>query len=206
MLGVFTWPVRSGCPLSDSAHRPRPAPVATYVLACTLAGAFTAAAVGSASHFVRSLGSAPASLVYAMAAALFAVAALAQFHGTVAPLPQRERQVPRHWLQWRRTTATAAAFGFMIGSGALTYLQFAAAYAVLASIIIAPSFLSGVVIGALYGLTRGGTLFATWAGDRFMGRRPDWERLAAEKHAVDVALGLAAVVFPAIAVLVTVSQ
>ena len=78
----------------------------------------------------------------------------------------------------------------MIGSGALTYLQHASAYALVALLILMPSGAEGAMIGGIYGLTRGLTALASWSAARLAGKEIRWERLIEMRELV--ARGLAA--------------
>ena len=187
---ALTWPVGRGDDDEDGLAEMHPpaAPVMSYVLASIAGGALTALVIALLAAAARALlGGATEVLTIAMAA-LAVVAAFAQWRGTVRPLAERRKQVPRRWLLWRSRTATGAAFGFMIGSGALTYLEHATAYVLVALIALAPSVELGVVIGAVYGLSRGMTVVVTWIGDRWLGRRPDWNEIAVHRAAVNRAL------------------
>jgi hypothetical protein len=116
------------------------------------------------------------------------VALLLQWTGRVAPLPERHVQVPRYWLQWRRRSTTAAAFGVMLGAGFLTRLKYATAYTLAAILLLAPTVGTGAAIGATYGAGRGMALGCTWFFDSYLGYRLPWERAMHAHRAVARAL------------------
>lgn len=189
MAAVLTWPVGRA---DDSENRPPPfAPVAAYVLASVAGGAAVGFAIAQAAVAIGGIsGFADAALTLLAGAAVLAAAVL-QWKGRLRPLPERRAQVPRHWLLWPRRTLAAAAFGLMIGSGVLTHLKHAAAYALAALIVVAPSVEAGTLVGAAYGLSRGMVLATTWLGDRFVGRRPGWPGAGESSRALNRALASA---------------
>jgi hypothetical protein len=185
---TLTWPV--GHEDSGGDRRIAPfLPVAAYALASTVGGATAGLLLGE----VGAIGSAAgiSALVRGSGVAVVAVAVVCQIRGRLGPLPERRSQVPRRWLLWRRPAVTAAAFGLVIGAGALTRLKHASAYALAAVVVLAPSIPLAVAIGAIYGLSRGMTLVVAWLRDRSSGRtQRRWEsRLG---RAVNVGLAVAA--------------
>ncbi len=153
MTEVFTWPVGRVAE-SEFQGRRRGTPLRfllLHMVFSTLGGALTGLALAAAGSWVAGLGAVPAWLVLLIAGALAVAAIVLELQGRIAPLPQRRAQVPRRWLAWRRQSLTAAAFGFVIGSGALTYLQHASAYALVAVLVLMPSGAEGAVVGGLYG-------------------------------------------------------
>ena len=78
----------------------------------------------------------------------------------------------------------------MIGSGALTYLRHATAYALVALLLLMPSSAEGALVGGLYGLVRSSTALARWTAARLGGVEIRWERLIELRDMV--ARGLAA--------------
>jgi hypothetical protein len=197
MNRVFTWPVRRGGDGESLTRRAPLAPVVAYVIAATVGGAATGAAIAALAHVVRSSGAIGSTLVTVIAIALVVIAAVEQYRGEMGPLPERRRQVPTRWLHWRSRSATAAAFGVMIGTGVLTFVDYAATYALGAIIAMSPSAAVGAGIGAIYGLSRGLVLFCTWICDRLVGRRPPWELLIRRPRPVSRGLAIATVVSPA---------
>jgi hypothetical protein len=174
---VLTWPVGRATDSRPGGAPPPLVPVAAYASASVLGGAATGFALAQL---------AVAALVTAAAAVTL------QWTGRLRPLPERRAQVPRRWLLWRRRTLAAAAFGLVIGSGALTYLRHASAYVLAALIVLAQSVEAGTVVGAVYGLCRGLTLVANWVGDRFVGTRPKWPSSGVSSRGLNRALATAA--------------
>jgi hypothetical protein len=200
MALVLTWPVgRAGTETRDT--RAPLGPVAAYALASLLGGAATGFALAQAAAVVRG-ASASAELALVIAAAgIGAAAVVLQWLGRLRPLPERSAQVPRGWLLWRSRTHAAAAFGLVIGSGALTHLKHAAAYVLAALVVLAPSVEAGVLVGALYGASRGMTLVVTWLSDSFLGRRVRWPRVATASTQLNRMLAIAAVTSLGVAVI-----
>jgi hypothetical protein len=196
MRTVLTWPVGHA---ADVQEAPVTAPLryaVAYALSCTLGGALVGLALAVAALGVRSAGGAIVAVLAVAAAAVAAVAVICEWRGTVRPLPQRSRQVPRHWLLWRCRSCTAAAFGLMLGAGVFTHLLRAATYVVAALALLAPSLVVGILLGAVYGGTRGVIVLVTWATDRWSIPRPPWQRLATTGPTSH--RGLAAVAFLAL--------
>jgi hypothetical protein len=190
MSFVLTWPVGRD---KDSGPDPPPfAPVGAYALASALGGGSMGFVIAQVAAVVRDESGLTHTALGAAAAVTATAAVVLQWTGRLRPLPERRAQVPRRWVRWRRRTVMAAAFGLIIGSGALTYLKHASAYALAALIVLAPSIFAGALVGALYGLSRGMTLVADWIGDRFVGRRPTWPGLGQGTSALNRALATAA--------------
>lgn len=168
---VLTWPVGNADPEAPPANPPA-GPVTAYVVASALGGGITGFLIGLLAGAVRQGPAVVDDVATGAVLSVALIAVVSEWRGRVTPLPERHAQVPRPWLQWNSRTRTALAFGLMIGSGALTFLKHATAYALGALAFLAPSLLAATLIGALYGFSRGATLVATWAGDRFLGRRP----------------------------------
>lgn len=156
---VFAQPVGCGLSQSKRASRPPFRPVAAYAAACTAGGTLTGAVLGLIGVAAR-LSPRPAAI--GVASLLVAVATWASLRGRVAPLPERAAQVPQHWLLAWRPERAAAGFGVMIGCGALTLLHHASAYTGAVVVVLAPTPLAAVGLGAFYGAVRGGMLVAAW--------------------------------------------
>ena len=192
MTEVFTWPVGRAVE-SEYGGRTTGTPlryVLTYVVFATAGGALTGFALAAVGSSVWALGAVPAWLVLFTAALLALTAIVLELQGRISPLPQRRAQVPRRWLAWRHQSLTAAAFGIVIGSGALTYLRHATAYALVALLLLMPSSADGALVGGLYGLVRSSTALASWTAARLGGVEIRWERLIELRDMV--ARGLAA--------------
>jgi hypothetical protein len=199
MSVVLTRPVgRDTC---DASARPAPlGPAAVYTLACCLGGATTGFVLAQLAATIRHASAIGRVSLLPVAGAVALTAVACEWRGTVHPLPERRAQVPRRWVRWRRPTATAAAFGLMIGCGALTHLKHAAAYGLAAMILVAPSVGAGVLVGAVYGLSRGMTLMVVWIRDRFVPRRPLRARSDRAAWALNKALAMTALVSCAVAI------
>lgn len=202
MTEVFTWPVGRAAE-KEMLDRRRGTPlrlVLTYVAFATLGGAMTGLALAATGSWLRGLAAGAGALLLVPAAALVLASIRLELQGRISPLPQRRLQVPRRWITWRHPSVTATAYGLVIGSGALTYLRHATAYALLALLLVMPSPVEGLLVGALYGLTRGSTVLASWLAARVAGREIRWERLIEKQQLVArglagaSALALAAVV------------
>lgn len=188
MNDVLTWPVGRATKSNKRRSRPPSGPPLSYLVGALIGGLFSGGTLAGAGLVLRSVTD-PVPL-YVAAVALGLLACGLQWRGSLGPLPQRHAQVPRRWLLWRSRRRTAFMFGFMIGSGALTYLQFAAIYVLVALTLTAPSVLSGALLGAAYGAARGLTLVITWLVDRFVGRRLQWDSLIAHRHVVHRSLAV----------------
>jgi len=179
MLDVFTWPVgRAGDLYSSDDFRAAPVSYVLIYAAASLAGGTVTGGILSLAGYgvSHATGSGSTALLWLLAPVAVA-AAYSQALGQVAPFPQRRAQVPTSWLRWRRHSATAGAFGFVIGSGALTYLKHATAWGLAALAFAAPSPSVGLALGATYGAARASPLVLTWGLDRVQRPRPSWERL-----------------------------
>jgi len=213
MLDALTWPV------GRATHRPhdhlpvgagpalsvRPAPVtpiAAYVMACIVAGAVSGVAVAATGLLTRQVTAFSAETLTMLMAPVVVLAIVAQFQGSVAPLAQVRRQVPRRWLLWRRRTATALAFGAMIGTGALTYLQHATAWVLASVLIFAPSLEAGGMIGGIYGASRAFPVLHVAVRDRLGKPRSPWHARGLPRSRLARALcPVAAVAFASVSVL-----
>lgn len=149
----------------DRALSAQRAVVGAYAVGCVLAAAAMGATIGL-------LGAGLAVLVgqvttMGFAGVLGAVALLNQLRGRIAPLPERNAQVPRQWLNWKHLSWTAAGWGAVLGAGAFTLLHHATMYVLAATVLLAQSPVAGALVGAVYGAVRGAALLAT------LGARPE---------------------------------
>ena len=143
------------CQLSRDASHVAFAPIAWYSLAATAGGALTGSALGVGGAELRGAGSSAYVLTYSFAAVVALFATALQVTGRVSPLPQRHQQVPRRFVKWPSRSASAAMWGFMLGSAVFTYLHYAAAYVIAACILASGDAHFGLAVGVLYGLIRG---------------------------------------------------
>lgn len=155
----------------DVEHRPSFAPVIAYLVGIVAGAAAIGFLLAFSGTLLRTSAVGAAGSV-ALAVAAMVAGLIAEGRGSVAPLPESHRQVPRQWLAWRARWATAAAFGVMLGMCVWTLLHHAAIY-VLAGCVLLLSPAAGAAIGIAYGLTRGGALLATWLA---IGVRPNLHR------------------------------
>ena len=192
MNDVLTWPVgRERHSRSSSSPQPRPpaTPVLAYAAGASAGGALTGLVLGGAGMLASHAR--PLWIVLSgIATAVALTAVVLQARGRVRPLPQLRAQVPRYWLTWRRPAATALAFGAMIGSGVLTYAEYAVVYVLAAAVVVAASPGAGIAVGAIYGGSRGLAVGITWVTDRRGGTRPDWERLIDHGRSINAVLSI----------------
>ena len=199
---VLTWPVGHATH-SRRGSPPAPAlPVVAYTLAAALGGGVAGYGLAQAGTLASETSYTVDAALVATASAIALTAIVLQWYGRVDPLPERQAQVPRQWLLWRRPPFTAAAFGVMIGSGVLTRLMHATAYVLAAMVVVAPSVEAGALIGVVYGMSRGMTLVLTWAGDRLVGRRLRWPGPGPSSQRLNGTLAIAALAAFAAAILV----
>lgn len=199
MAAVLTWPVGRAND-GEAVTSPRARPVLAYVAGSVLGAAMTTSLVFTMARLVELAGH------RVLTAAVLAIAAFAislEWCGHFRPLYQRAVQVPRRWLLWQHKSLTGAAFGAMIGSGVLTHMKHASAYALFAMFALAPTYETALAVGAVYGVARGGTLVGTWIGDRFVGRRPRWPNPTRRPAPINRALAVVAAGAVAAALLLT---
>jgi hypothetical protein len=108
--------------------------VLVYTLTATLAGLATGALLGGAGAALYDATGGGG--VIAILSPLVLMAVLLELSGRISPLPQRRKQIPRHWTLWRHSTATAAGFGSLLGLGFMTPLHHASAYVVAAVVVV----------------------------------------------------------------------
>jgi hypothetical protein len=82
------------------------------------------------------------------------IGALQQFKITRFPLPQLKRQVSRLWLNNLHKNIIALGYGFQLGSGVATRIKVATIYVVIGFAFCSGSFLTGAIIGMVFGLSR----------------------------------------------------
>jgi hypothetical protein len=194
MNDVLTWPVGRQLDVCHrrTIQRAHPCgPVLVYVLASGLGGLISGILLGTLGRILEWGGLTRAAV--ATAVAISALAIQGELKGRVSPLPESRRQVPRRWIAWRRKSATAAAYGFVLGMGAFTHLQHAALYVLAVLVVLAPSVTTAALLGAAYGTTRGSVVLVTWIGDR-RGHRLRWSALSVARAAVERVLATTAIV------------
>jgi hypothetical protein len=75
-------------------------------------------------------------------------------------LPTSRRQVDERWLTRYRGWVYGVGFGFQLGLGLVTIVTTAAVYATFAIAALTGSVKAGALIGLVFGLTRGASIFA----------------------------------------------
>lgn len=181
---------RSGDRAATSRRAPL-TPVLAYLVSSALGGMVAGGLIGTAGWCLQGALSNRGAV---LAAGIVGGAGLVnELRGRIAPLPERRAQVPRRWLDWHHLSWTAAAWGAMIGAGALTLLHHAAMYTLAASILIVADPGFGAVVGAVYGLGRGVVLLWGWAvGVESLVTRPSWLRARLRAKTLGVRLVLTA--------------
>ena len=74
-------------------------------------------------------------------------------------LPTTKRQVDERWLTRYRGWVYGVGFGFQLGLGLVTVVTSAAIYATFAIALLTGSVGAGALIGLVFGLTRGASIF-----------------------------------------------
>lgn len=197
MDDVFAQPVGCGAIAGESAamgKRPHLGPVVMYVVSITLGSVVTGAVLFA---FGVALSDLSRYVAIAAMAALAAFAIGLELHGRISPLPEHRAQVPRRWTTWRRRWTTAAAFGFVLGTGAFTLLHHATIYVLAALIVLAPTPAAALGAAAVYGSTRGLLLLATWLrrGKAIIGIPPPERSFTRDGLAAIATLSLCAALF-----------
>lgn len=149
MLGSIT-------PLGERGRRSRwGLTVAAFVLASSVAAAGLGAILGTIGSAIGVRGSLTSILVLAglLAVALALDARLGGLH-----LPTVNRQVDEQWLPRYRGWVTGVGFGFQLGLGVVTIVTTAFTYVTFAAAALSGSAAGGALIGAAFGLLRGGTI------------------------------------------------
>jgi hypothetical protein len=166
--------------------------VAALVVGGAVGGAMTSLGVAEAGLAVRALDpNSDSAIVMGVILSLSVFVIGLQLSGRIRPLPERKRQVPRRWIDWKRRWLTAYAYGFVLGTGALTYLRQASMYALGLMLFIAPNVTVAAYVGAIYGANRGGTILYTWALRHF-----GWQGTLTLGRLGSGMLGIAATVLP----------
>lgn len=184
MDDVLAQPVGCG-PTNETfgqGRRPPLTPVGAYMVAMIVGSSLSSGLIFAIGIAARRL--AEPSFVWTAAGAIAGIATILQAAGRVTPLPERRAQVPRRWITWRKKAASAAAFGFVLGTSFFTLLHHASIYVLAVLIALAPSLGSGLAIGAVYGSARALLVVGAWAMNGrsvmdFLPRRPIVNRILA---------------------------
>jgi hypothetical protein len=188
MNDVLARPVGRGQRLPARLRRGGSALV--YAVSATLSGGLFAAGFAIAWRTVFSFM--PFALLCGLVSTSIVCVVLLELAGRVDPLPERRKQVPRRWLLWKRSFATAAAFGIVIGSGWMTHLRHPTWYALPLLIALRPSPLVGASLGLAYGATRGLAVLVTYSARAWFDVSVPWEGLFRRVRIVRISLAAAA--------------
>jgi hypothetical protein len=130
-----------------------------YVVGSAIGGAATGALVGGIGMLLR-LGGADALLLLAVFAAVCFVAILRDLLRPTTVLPSLQRQVPARWRASLPLSYATFLYGFQLGLGWATFVNFASYYVLLAAIVVQGSVKYGMIIHASYGVARGAVVLA----------------------------------------------
>jgi hypothetical protein len=146
-------------PLGERARHNRwGVTVAALVIGSTAGGAAAGLAAGLVGAGIQLLvGDHPAGQL-ALVAVVVVVALAIDLGLFGLRVPTVRRQVDERWLGRYRGWVYGVGFGFQLGLGVVTVVTTAAIYAMLAIAVISGSVVSGLVIGATFGLVRGLTV------------------------------------------------
>lgn len=149
-------------PVGEAARQQRwSVTAAAYVLAALAGGALAGAVMGGVGQALTAaglaLGSSPGALLALAAAAAAAVAV--DLTGRRVPAPRR--QVNERWLDTYRGWVYGAGFGLQLGLGFATIVTSAAVPLALLAATLTGSWARGMVVGAVFGATRGLPLLLT---------------------------------------------
>ncbi len=117
-----------------------------YAAGCLLGGATTGVVLGALGAVLPDL---PALLLAGLVCLLAAAVDLAPVR-----VPSGRRQVDEDWLTRYRGWVYGLGFGYQLGLGVVTVVTSAATYALLALALLTQSAAAGLLLGAVFGLTR----------------------------------------------------
>ena len=152
-------------PFGERARRHRYAATAGWFLAGAAAGGATLGAVAAALAAGVGAFDPPRAAIYGAGSVLALAAALVDAGAFGPLLPVIRRQVDDRWLARYRPWVYGAGFGWQIGVGFATYLMTAGVVLVLALAALTGSSLVALVLGVVFGLSRGSTVFLTARAD-----------------------------------------
>jgi len=147
-------------PMAERGRGHRWSATATWYLCGAVAGGATLGAVLAAgAAAIHALDPPPTT-----AAVILAVISLvaASSDAGLAKLPIHHRQVNERWLDTYRPSVYATGFGWQIGAGVVTYIKTSAVYLLIALAALTARPLVALGVGVLFGLVRGGAVFASW--------------------------------------------
>lgn len=135
-----------------------------HVVGSVVGGALGGTALGLIGQGLRALlGHRPSTTVVALLLLTIIAAIGIVFDLGVAGsrLPSIRHQVDERWLDEYRGWVYGVGFGFQLGLGWVTIVTASATYVALAAALLSGSWIGGLLVGAAFGLVRGGTVFAT---------------------------------------------
>jgi hypothetical protein len=137
--------------------------VAAYVVGSTVGGMTTGVLMGGIGALVATVAGPPTRFAAWLLVAVVALAACHEAGWLRFRLPTVQRQVNEDWLDEYRGWVTGAGFGLQLGAGLTTIVTSSVGYVVWIAALLTFSPRSGLLIGAVYGLTRALPLLATRA-------------------------------------------
>jgi hypothetical protein len=173
--------------------------VTAHIAGAALGGAIVASALGTAGWAVARLGVGWTARL-AVVAAVAAVAVWADGRRWPAWLWRPHRQVNEDWLTAYRGWVYGGGFGVQLGMGAVTIVTAATLYVLAAVAFALATAVPALVLGAVFGATRGATVLAGGRIDRAerlvrfhrrLHERARWGRLVAVGADVSVLAGVA---------------
>lgn len=149
-------------PLGErSRNRRWGATVAAYVAGSTVGGMATGFLMGGLGALMAAVVTPSPRFAAWLLVAVVALAALHESGWLRFRLPTVQRQVNEDWLDEYRGWVIGAGFGLQLGAGLTTIVTSSVGYVVWIATVLTFSPRSGIVIGAVYGLTRALPLLAT---------------------------------------------
>lgn len=133
--------------------------VTAYLTGSIAGGALTGAAFGLVGELLDPVVSPRTALVILGVAA--AVGILADQRRFGLRLPGLQRQVNERWLMAYRGWVYGIGFGFQLGLGLATIVITSTVWLTWLAVVLAGSWTTGLLIGGLFGLARGGFIFTT---------------------------------------------
>ncbi len=149
--------------------------VTAFTIGSVLGGAGTGLLAGGLGRLV-----APTARTALVILGILTAAALAGDLAEVTP-PSLERQVDRTWMTRFRGWVYGMGYGLQLGCGLATYISSWATWLMVAAMVLTGDVRVAVVIGALHGLVRSGTLWTT-AGLHTTQRIRDHHRVLQRLH------------------------
>lgn len=174
--------------------------VTTYLVGSVLGGVTIAGALGALGATIG-LGAWSVGARLGALAAAVAMGLAADLHLGGLRLPTIHRQVNEDWMVRYRSWVYGLGFGFQLGLGVVTIVTTSAVYAMLVASLLSGSAVAGALIGGVFGLVRGGIVFAVagvrrpeqlGTADVWLRRWDGWTKRAAVGAGAAMSLALAA--------------